>query len=169
MFHDPDGCRDDGVRSHKVGSMEQTKTNTKIAGVDVGKAHLDAAVHGMEDLTRVGNAPAGFSELIAWLKAREVGRVGLEATGGYERAARLALEAMAFLKKGEDCEVAFKKFVCNLYVPQALPAVLFCNNLNRYHPQCTYGFVEQLCYSVCADAMSSCGAGKAQTAYTSHP
>ena len=96
MFHDPDGCRDDGVRSHKVGSMEQTKTNTKIAGVDVGKAHLDAAVHGMEDLTRVGNAPAGFSELIAWLKAREVGRVGLEATGGYERAARLALEAAGF-------------------------------------------------------------------------
>ena len=74
MFHDPDGSRDDWVRSHKVGSMEQTKLITKIAGIDVGKAHLDAAVHGMEDLTRVGNAPAGFSELIAWLRAREVGR-----------------------------------------------------------------------------------------------
>ena len=76
--------------------MKQTKHNTKIAGIDVGKAQLDAAVHGAEDLTRVGNGPAGFSELIGWLKAREVGRVGLEATGGYERAVRLALEAAGF-------------------------------------------------------------------------
>ena len=59
MFHDPDGCRDDWVRSHKDGSMEQKRPNTKIAGIDVGKAHLDAAVHGMEDLARVTNAPAG--------------------------------------------------------------------------------------------------------------
>ena len=76
--------------------MEQKKSNTKVAGIDVGKAHLDAAVHGMGDLTRVDNAPAGFSVLIGWLKAREVGRVGLEATGGYERAVRLALEAAGF-------------------------------------------------------------------------
>ena len=45
---------------------------------------------------RSANAAAGISELIAWLKAREVGRVGLEATGGYERAVRLALEAAGF-------------------------------------------------------------------------
>ena len=76
--------------------MEQNTSNTKIAGIDVGKAQLDAAVHGMGDLTRVDNAPAGFSELIGWLKAREVGRVGLEATGGYERAVRMALEAAGF-------------------------------------------------------------------------
>lgn len=76
--------------------MEQRQTNTKIAGVDVGKSKLDGAVHGLEDTTQVDNAPAGFSELIAWLKAREVGRVGLEATGGYERGVRLALEAAGF-------------------------------------------------------------------------
>jgi len=76
--------------------MEQTKGNTKVAGVDVGKAQLDAAVHGSEDLTRTANTPAGFGELIAWLKAREVGRVGLEATGGYERGVRAALEAAGF-------------------------------------------------------------------------
>ena len=64
--------------------MEQRQTNTKIAGVDVGKSKLDGAVHGLEDTTQVDNALAGHSELIAWLKAREVGRVGLEATGGYE-------------------------------------------------------------------------------------
>ena len=73
--------------------MEQVQSNTKVAGVDVGKHWLDVAVHGLEDLTQVDNGPAGLAELIVWLKAREVGRVGLEATGGYERAARLALEA----------------------------------------------------------------------------
>lgn len=76
--------------------MEQKQASTKVAGIDVGKAHLDAAVHGLEDLTRADNAPAGFSELIGWLKAREVGRVGLEATGGYERGIRAALEAAGF-------------------------------------------------------------------------
>lgn len=73
--------------------MEQRKISTKIAGVDVGKHRLDVAVHGVEGGIQVSNDPSGFSTLIGWLKAREVGRVGLEATGGYERAVRLALEA----------------------------------------------------------------------------
>ena len=76
--------------------MEQRQTNTKIAGIDVGKSRLDVAVHGLEDETAVDNRPQGLSELVAWLQAREVGRVGLEATGGYERAARGALEAAGF-------------------------------------------------------------------------
>lgn len=73
--------------------MKQGKSNTRIAGVDVGKAWLDVAVHGMEGAARTANTADGFSELIGWLKAREVGRVGLEATGGYERGVRAALEA----------------------------------------------------------------------------
>jgi transposase len=76
--------------------MEQGQITTKIAGVDVGKARLDAAVHGSDELTQVSNSPAGCSELIAWLRARQVGRVGLEATGGYERGVRGALEAAGF-------------------------------------------------------------------------
>lgn len=76
--------------------MKQSKSNTKIAGVDVGKRRLDAAVHGLEEVTFVANSPSGISELIAWLKAREVGRVGLEATGGYERGVRYALETAGF-------------------------------------------------------------------------
>jgi transposase len=76
--------------------MEQAQSNTRVAGVDVGKARLDAAVHGLEGQTQVANGPAGLSELIDWLKAREVGRVGLEATGGYERQARQALEQAGF-------------------------------------------------------------------------
>jgi transposase len=62
----------------------------------VGKRRLDVAVHRQEGLLEVGNDAAGISELVAWLKAREVGRVGLEATGGYERAVRAALEAEGF-------------------------------------------------------------------------
>ena len=73
--------------------MEQGQSNTKIAGVDVGKRQLDVAVHGLEEGLATSNTAAGIGELVAWLKAREVGRVGLEATGGYERAVRRALEA----------------------------------------------------------------------------
>jgi transposase len=76
--------------------MEQRQTNTKIAGIDVGKLRLDVAVHGLEDTVQVDNQTTGFSALIGWLKARAVGRVGLEATGGYERAVRQALEAEGF-------------------------------------------------------------------------
>jgi transposase len=76
--------------------MEQRQTNTRIAGIDVGKSKLDGAVHGLEDAVQVDNSPAGLNELIAWLQAREVGRVGLEATGGYERQVRRALEAEGF-------------------------------------------------------------------------
>jgi transposase len=68
----------------------------KVAGVDVGKLKLDAAVHGLDELIEVANAEAGFDALIAWLRVRQVGRVGLEATGGYERGVRAALERAGF-------------------------------------------------------------------------
>ena len=74
--------------------MEQDKSNTKVAGVDVGKAWLDAAAG--DETVRVENARTGISALIDWLRAREVGRVGMEAPGGYERALREALEAEGF-------------------------------------------------------------------------
>lgn len=72
--------------------MEQVKSSTKVAGVDVGKHWLDAAVVGCEEQLRVTNDRRGIAELIAWLKAREVGRVGMEATGGYERDLRAACD-----------------------------------------------------------------------------
>jgi transposase len=76
--------------------MKQEQSSTKIAGIDVGKARLDVAIHGAKDGCVLSNDPAGIKALIAWLKAREVGRVGLEATGGYERSAREALAAAGF-------------------------------------------------------------------------
>ena len=76
--------------------MEQRQDSTKIAGIDVGKRKLDVAVHGLEDAVQVENSPAGIGELIGWLRGREVGRVGLEASGGYERSVREGLEAAGF-------------------------------------------------------------------------
>src|SRR5258706_7627991 len=76
--------------------MGQVQPSTKVAGIDVGKRRLDVAVHGLEDVLGADNDAGGFSELIAWLKSREGGRVGLEATGGYERGLRQALEPSGF-------------------------------------------------------------------------
>jgi transposase len=76
--------------------MERRQLSMKVAGIDVGKRKLDTAVQGLEDLICAPNTEAGFSELIGWLRAREVGRVGLEATGGYERGIRAALEDAGF-------------------------------------------------------------------------
>jgi transposase len=73
--------------------MERAQGNTKVAGIDVGKRWLDVAVHGDGDAERFGNDETGLEALIAWLAARGVVRVGLEATAGYERAARARLEA----------------------------------------------------------------------------
>jgi transposase len=72
--------------------MQQGKTSTKVVGVDVGKHWLDVAEHGASDAMRVSNTPAGISELIGWMSARGVVRVGMEASGGYERDIRQACD-----------------------------------------------------------------------------
>lgn len=76
--------------------MEQRQSSTRVAGIDIGKRRLDVAVHGLEDAIWVANDVAGVGELIAWLRAREVGRVGMEASGGYERRVRRDLEQAGF-------------------------------------------------------------------------
>lgn len=73
--------------------MNETKTSTRIAGVDVSKPRLDAALHGSEAMIQVANTPEGYAQLLAWLSSQGVGRVGLEATGGYERGVVAALGA----------------------------------------------------------------------------
>lgn len=73
--------------------MNETNSNTRIAGVDVSKLRLDVALHGAEAMTQVANTPAGHAELRGWLAEHRVGRVGLEATGGYERGVAEALRA----------------------------------------------------------------------------
>lgn len=76
--------------------MEQGKTGTACAGIDVGKRHLDAAVHGGKEAARFANDADGFSRLAAWLTAQGVARVGLEATGGYEKAVLAFLGGRGF-------------------------------------------------------------------------
>ena len=75
--------------------MKQQEFNTKVAGIDVGKHHLDVAVHGGE-ATKVANAAAGIKSLLVWLQAHCVRRVGMEATGGYHNRVCAALEAAGF-------------------------------------------------------------------------
>lgn len=73
-----------------------SKPNTTIAGIDVAKRHLDVALHGTEASARFANTAEGHAGLVAWLQAHAVRRVGLEATGGYERAPLAALGLAGF-------------------------------------------------------------------------
>jgi transposase len=70
--------------SHKAGSTKMTKTITS-AGIDTSKAKLDVAIHGRGEHWQVANSPAGWRQLGQMLDEAHVSRVGIEATGGYER------------------------------------------------------------------------------------
>jgi transposase len=76
--------------------MKRGKTITKVGGIDIGKRSLDVAVHGGHERLQTTNDAAGVSELVGWLRYQGVSRVGLEASGGYERAVRVALQAAGF-------------------------------------------------------------------------
>lgn len=61
-----------------------TEINT-VAGIDVSKATLDIALHGRSERLKLDNDKAGWRRLAAALAKVGVRRVGLEASGGYER------------------------------------------------------------------------------------
>jgi transposase len=71
--------------------MKAHKDSMRIAGVDVDKHRLHVALHLSEEAREFDNTVAGIELLLAWLLERGVSRVGMEATGGYERALRLAV------------------------------------------------------------------------------
>ena len=62
-----------------------TQTSTTTAGIDTSKRKLDVALHGRAGHWQVSNSLAGWRELTVKLVEAGVGRVGIEATGGYER------------------------------------------------------------------------------------
>lgn len=66
--------------------------NGVFGGIDCGKDALDVEVCPAGAVTRVSNNEAGHRTLAAWLIAHEVTLVGIEASGGYERGVRDALE-----------------------------------------------------------------------------
>jgi transposase len=59
--------------------------STKTAGIDIGKAYLDVALYPSGEALRVPNDKHGHEQLVSWLTSHDVARVGLEASGGYER------------------------------------------------------------------------------------
>ena len=68
---------------------------TLTAGIDTSKAKLDIAVHGGE-CWQAANAPQGWRRLADDLRKEGVARVGIEATGGYERGVVAELRAAGF-------------------------------------------------------------------------
>jgi transposase len=66
------------------------------AGIDVSKSWLDAAIWPTRKELRVRYDADGLARLVDWLTEHEVLRVGLEASGGYERQAIDALHAAGF-------------------------------------------------------------------------
>lgn len=77
----------DGTQgSHRKEGSRKMKDHTIVAaGIDTGKSKLDVALDdGASDL-QVDNDAAGHRRLVSWLADKRVGRVGIEASGGYER------------------------------------------------------------------------------------
>ena len=74
-----------------------TQTNITTAGIDTSKAKLDIAVHGRTERWQVANVLPGWHALAANLAKAGVTRVGIEATGGYERGVVEHLRAAGFI------------------------------------------------------------------------
>lgn len=66
-------------------------TPSYTAGIDVSKDHLDLHILPCDLSRRLPNTPAGHRELIGLLRKHRVDLTVLEATGGYEHAAVVAL------------------------------------------------------------------------------
>ena len=81
---------------YKAGSMKMTQTNITTAGIDTSKAKLDIAINGRSEVWQVPNALPGWRMLAANLAKAGVTRVGIEATGGYERGVVKHLRAVNF-------------------------------------------------------------------------
>jgi transposase len=62
-----------------------TQTSITTAGIDTSKLKLDIAVHQRTERWQVANTLSGWRVLAANLVKAGVTRVGIEATGGYER------------------------------------------------------------------------------------
>lgn len=69
----------------KDGTTKMTQSIILSAGIDVAKAKLDVAIHGHKHSTIFQNSPTGWRDLHSHLTRAGIGRVGIEATGGYER------------------------------------------------------------------------------------
>lgn len=62
-----------------------TEISMTTAGIDTARDKLDIALHGRPQRWRLDNDRAGWRRLAALLAGAGVARVGIEATGGYEK------------------------------------------------------------------------------------
>jgi len=69
--------------------MEEKETI--FAGIDVGKYNVDMAFGGQGEVKRFKNDDDGIGQILGLLKGRQVGRIVLEASGGYQRQLLAAL------------------------------------------------------------------------------
>jgi transposase len=67
------------------------------AGIDTGKNKLDVAIAGIAERWCFANTAQGRAELPAWLRAHQVERIGIEASGGYERAVVAEMRGAGFV------------------------------------------------------------------------
>src|ERR1700730_17276277 len=74
-----------------------TQISITTAGIDTSKLKLDIAIHQRSERWRVANTLPGWRELTANLAKAGVTRVGIEATGGYERGVVEHLRAAGFV------------------------------------------------------------------------
>jgi transposase len=76
--------------------MTQAPAAVPVAGIDIGKHRLDIAVPARIAKHVLANNAAGHRQLCTLLAEHGVTRVGLEATGGYERELVRALDSAGF-------------------------------------------------------------------------
>ena len=62
-----------------------SKDTIVCAGIDTSKRKLDVAIHASTHRLQIDNTADGHAGLSAWLAQHLVGRVGIEASGGYEQ------------------------------------------------------------------------------------
>ena len=68
-----------------------TTPSEAYVGIDVGKAWLDVALWGSDEVWRVSNDEAGVAKIMERVTVLDVRLIAVEATGGYEQ---LAVQAM---------------------------------------------------------------------------
>ena len=74
-----------------------SKHSIVCAGIDTGKSKLDVAIAGSVKRWCFDNTAQGHAMLSAWLRQHRVERVGIEASGGYERAVVAELRRDGFV------------------------------------------------------------------------
>jgi transposase len=87
---------------HKEGSRKMSKDITVCAGIDTGKHKLDVAINDSAERLQVDNSAEGHKALSTWLRQRNVERIGIEASGGYEQ------DAVAFLRADDLVVIVFQ-------------------------------------------------------------